>query len=762
MNNSSALARLEARIGKVLSHPQNRGGFSTALNYTPDHSEQQAHGSLYFVIDIGSPSPLSADIAYNLIDIIKEEYYADIEESVTASFEKALKAANDELAALYKGGEKDWVGKLNLVVAAVKGNKAYIVQRGTAEVHLVRDGQMTNLSRGMYSPGETYRPEETLVNLLEGELEPGDKLLFSTSELFYYISIEKLKRLIENHSPAAGAKKLASLLEQEEAINRTSVLVAEFNFAELIAQETETDPAENWVGEPVERKPAKAALIPEPSLDKAQSLEEVIDREPEVIGQPVTLNYQDDIVAEEELELNEERSSPGSRLRERKFDFQNLKSQINFGDYTSKFKINSQAGQQALSITSKILRSLGIIAGALFGTAAKYTATYIKAIRRRPNGNRILMGMAAGVVVLVLVLGTAISNGYSSNVGGRKAAEALSLAQTKRDEAQAALIYEDTAKARGLLAEAYLSAQLATENGRTQAEANALLAQLQQQLDEVSGVKRFLDIQPMTDFSSLANQLDGENPTVKVGEAVLADGSVYAIDPNNNKVYRYKPASGEMAIVNSLVSTDRKLANSSVVSPTEILFYTTPPNVYRLDLSNNSLSGVALDTGNWNNANGIVAYNGRLYFLDAANNQIWKYQPAPEGYTPVAPYFEVNAGLDLGGVLDFAIDGNVWTLLPNNTIKKYSGGAEVAFNLQPVPQPYAPLGKITQIYAEQDTKLYLLDEDNKRILMYDKEGAYLGQFIYNNIDGAANLTVDEANGFIYLTAGNQLYRIPTK
>ena len=207
MNNSSALARLEARIGKVLSHPQNRGGFSTALHYTPDRSEDQAHGSLYFVIDIGSPSPLSADIAYNLIDIIKDEYYAEPELSVTASFEKALKAANDELAALYKGGEKDWLGKLNMIVAAVKGNRAYIVQRGTAEVHLLRDGQMTNLSRGMYSPGETYRAEETLVNLLEGELEPGDKVLFSTSELFYYISIEKLKRLLENNSPAAGAKK---------------------------------------------------------------------------------------------------------------------------------------------------------------------------------------------------------------------------------------------------------------------------------------------------------------------------------------------------------------------------------------------------------------------------------------------------------------------------------------------------------------------------------------------------------------------------
>src|SRR5690606_24988036 len=132
--------RLEARIGKVLSHHQNRGGFSTALAYTPDDSREQAHGSLYFVIDIGSPSPLSADIAYNLIDIVKDEFYADLDKSPEKSFESALKAANEELEAIYKGGERDWVGKFNAVIAAVSGRDIMIVQRGTAEVHLVRGG----------------------------------------------------------------------------------------------------------------------------------------------------------------------------------------------------------------------------------------------------------------------------------------------------------------------------------------------------------------------------------------------------------------------------------------------------------------------------------------------------------------------------------------------------------------------------------------------------------------------------------------------
>src|SRR3989344_893438 len=253
--------QLATRVGKVLSHDKARGGFSTCLVYEPDEMAQKAHGALYFVVDIGSPSPLSPDIAYNLIDIIKEEYYGDLGLSPGESFENALKAANEELAAIAKEGEKDWLGKLNVVVAATTDREIHLVQRGTAEAHLLRGTNMMNLSKGMYTPGESYRPEETLLNLIEGELEIGDKLIVSTSELFYYISIEKLRRMMEGQTPAQAAKRLASVLEQEDEIHRTSVMVVEFSPPEFLAQEEETEPAENWVGEPQEEAPRRAKKL---------------------------------------------------------------------------------------------------------------------------------------------------------------------------------------------------------------------------------------------------------------------------------------------------------------------------------------------------------------------------------------------------------------------------------------------------------------------------------------------------------------------
>ncbi len=769
--------QLATRVGKVLSHDKARGGFSTCLVYEPDEMAQKAHGALYFVVDIGSPSPLSPDIAYNLIDIIKEEYYGDLGLSPGESFENALKAANEELAAIAKEGEKDWLGKLNVVVAATTDREIHLVQRGTAEAHLLRGTNMMNLSKGMYTPGESYRPEETLLNLIEGELEIGDKLIISTSELFYYISIEKLRRMMDGQSPAQAAKRLATVLEQEDEIHRTSVLVVEFTTPELLAQEEETEPTENWIGEPQEapkRRPRRLSFLsssaPAPIVDRKQSVAEAIEAAetatpeeplvtpkamPEPVGPPVG--------EREELTIAEaDESRPARAMRP---GLSELKPRVSISDYQHKVKLNPNQLKTAGTIAWKVLRVVGLVI--LAGADAVYTGVggAVKHIKKRPGGDRILLGVVAVLVIAVVASALAFASGGSGRVSARNAVTALADAQQKRDAAQAALIYEDTAKARELLSEAYLLADSATRNKRTQTEAAALLTELQKQLDDVSNVKRFTDVQPVADFGVLQNQLaTGGNPDaqVKLGNLAVVGGNVYTLDPDNNKIYKYKASSGEVAIINSLVSTDKKLKFGAVVSETDLLFYTTPPQVYTLNLDSNSMAVKNLDAGSWTNAEAIIPYTDRLYFLDAANNQIWKYKSIPEGYTQIAPYFETNTGIDIKGALDFGIEGNIFVLMSGNTVKKFSGGGEASFDLTGLPGVYPAIGGLTALEIGSDTPLYLLDPVNHRVLAFDTEGAYVAQYIYDNIDNPTNMVVDQANGFIYLAAGTKVYRLPMK
>ena len=771
--------QLVTRVGKVLSHDKAKGGFSTCLMYEPDEEAQKAHGSLYFVVDIGSPSPLTPDIAYNLIDIVKEEYYSDLELSASESFENALKAANEELAAIAKEGEKDWIGKLNVIVAAVADREIHLVQRGTAEAHLLRGNNMINLSKGMYTPGESYRPEETLLNLIEGELEVNDKLIVSTSELFYYISIEKLRRMMEGQTPAQAAKRLASVLEQEDEIHRTSVMVVEFSTPELLAQEEETEPAENWVGEPQEEAPRRAKKLSFfkggttttlPVEDKTKTVAEALESIPqEQISEPprptvVESRFTPTLPREELVidETNEPSSHPSKVMRP---SLGQIKPSINISDYQKKIKLNSNQLRNAGTILWKILKVVGLII--LTGVDAVFTivSNAVKNIKKRPGGDRILLGVVVVLIIAIVGSTLAFASGQSNRIGSKKAITALADAQQKRDAAQAALIYEDTAKARELLTEAYLAAESATHNKRTQTEATVLLVELQKQIDNVSNVTRFVDVQPVADFGTLQSQLASSgnaSAQVKLGNLIVLGGNVYTIDPDNNKVYKYKASSGEVAIINSLVSTDKKFKLGAVLSETDLMFYTTPPQVYSLNLDSNSMAVKGLDAGSWNNADSIIPYTDRLYFLDSANNQIWKYKAIPEGYTQIAPYFENNVGTDLSGALDFGIEGNVFVLLLNNVIKKFSGGGEVQFGINGLPGVYPAVGNITSLYISNDTPLYLLDATNHRVLAFDTEGTYVAQYIYDNIDNPTDMTVDQAGGFIYLSAGTKVYRLPLK
>ena len=68
---------------------------------------------------------------------------------------------------------------------------------------------------------------------------------------------------------------------------------------------------------------------------------------------------------------------------------------------------------------------------------------------------------------------------------------------------------------------------------------------------------------------------------------------------------------------------------------------------------------------------------------------------------------------------------------------------------------------MTKIFADNETNLYLLDEANNRVVVYDPDGNYLSQFIYGDgISGINSLNVNQEAGYIYLTTPSLVYRLP--
>jgi len=775
-------SKYAVKIGKVLSKSPAASGFSTALVYRPTSPEEQKHGSLYFVIDIASASPLAPDIAYNLIDIIKEEYYSNSTSSSPAqSFEQALKAANEEFAAIAKEGEKDWIGKTNVTIAAIAGDKIMAVHRGTNELHLWRGGKIMHLSADMYTPGEMPKPEETLINIIEGDLLVGDKVIISTAELLYYFSIDKIKRILESFSPAEAARKLASQLEKEGEVNKTNVIIAEFSVPEMLAEEDDV-PEDNWIGsteteygkkyvpEPTETTPKinsenlwakpgsikpewesnnETAIVPSPSISSpGNEMAQEVDITEEIEAEPETLPV-----------------SPRHRLPNinlPKINYNRMGQGLSDATQRTYQSAHNSNLKKIGPTLLQYSRYVWLIAVAIVDLVFTSVSYWVSEIKKRKHGNRILL-ISVGILAVVLVISTIVlANNHTTSVSKKTATASLNDAIEKQDSAKAAMIYEDNAKANALLIEAYALAEAATKNDATKKDANGVLADVRSQLDDLNRVKRYINSRMTVDFASLASQLETsgtKNPEVTINNFFAIGNDIYTYDTEYNKIYKYNYSRNEAGIINSLVSNEKKI---KLGAPTDngLIIYTTPPGIYTLDLADNRMGAVSLDSGTYNNAIDILAYTSKLYFLDPDNNQIWKYQKVANGYTKIASFFEDNSLVSLAGATTLTTDGDMYVLI-NNIVNKYTQGQKVEYSFQDIPEHTGgTLENIKDIYADVNTNgLYVLDIGTNRVVAFDKDGKYRKQYILSGIANPNKIFVDEKIGSFWVMSNTQVYQL---
>jgi len=160
----------------------------------------------------------------------------------------------------------------------------------------------------------------------------------------------------------------------------------------------------------------------------------------------------------------------------------------------------------------------------------------------------------------------------------------------------------------------------------------------------------------------------------------------------------------------------------------------------------------------------IDSFSGaRLYILDAGNNQIFRYVATADGYT-LDPelYFPDDVQVNLSGVRDMSIDGDVWLLFPDH-IDRYQAGQPITFEIQDLDQPFSSPAGLFAASQESSTAmsgLYVADTGNGRIVKLSREGELVRQ--YRPRDGRhfyelRDLYVDAGNGKIYFLSGSSLY-----
>jgi hypothetical protein len=178
-------------------------------------------------------------------------------------------------------------------------------------------------------------------------------------------------------------------------------------------------------------------------------------------------------------------------------------------------------------------------------------------------------------------------------------------------------------------------------------------------------------------------------------------------------------------------------------------------------------------TGKWRKPVAFDNFNNNLYILDPEAGDlgmIHKYQVTAGGYElePIS-YVNQSEEIDLSDAIDLAIDGEIFVLLQNGSILRFSGGRKVPFEINGL---FGGKIQATRIFTEVTAdSLYLVDPKHERIVEVDKtegsEGAFIRQFKFAGSDSffadIRSIWIDEAERKLLVLGKESLrqFVIPT-
>lgn len=397
-------------------------------------------------------------------------------------------------------------------------------------------------------------------------------------------------------------------------------------------------------------------------------------------------------------------------------NFQNRRRSIleSWGDSIRKFKhqINE------LPLLTKILG----IAAIVFAVIFLGSVFYLQAEKRHAESNRIYQ-------------------------------EGLQLIKNRTDAAESALIYGDensakqqTAEARNLLAS--FSCKPADKIS----------------CDEIAN--------RLSTLSQKLSRLNSAPLTLIVDWASLGFGSVEKFIRIESKLIGFAANTSSLAVYD-LLTKENKVIIPSENSLTGFIAGTVPKeNDYAALIASDKKSIAIFDPKTNSVKKGeisyttqtpeiktAVIYNRRLYSLDASTNQIYRHDNVKSGFGQGKDWLKNNS-LNLRDGVDMAIDGDLFVLKSDGQIYKFTQGAEQPLNLE-IVEP--PLNSGGEIWTYTDLKyLYILEKNNKRLIIYEKTGKLSRQITAVEFAGPTAFTVDEQKNTALVLDSGKIYQLDIK
>ncbi|MBI4098049.1 MAG: hypothetical protein HY426_03340 [Candidatus Levybacteria bacterium] len=187
----------------------------------------------------------------------------------------------------------------------------------------------------------------------------------------------------------------------------------------------------------------------------------------------------------------------------------------------------------------------------------------------------------------------------------------------------------------------------------------------------------------------------------------------------------------------------------------DFVYFLDGKGVSRIDKGNDEKEQIIKK--DWKQESGIGLFGSNVYVL-GKDVGILKFVAASESAYSKTDYFPESP--DLGNSIAMAIDGSIYVLFDDGTIKKYTKGKEESFAVSGLDKP---LSKPTRIFTNEDAdNVYVLDSGNGRIVVFDKEGKFSSAYSASILKSAKDFDVQETNKKIFILSSGKVYQINIK
>ncbi len=347
------------------------------------------------------------------------------------------------------------------------------------------------------------------------------------------------------------------------------------------------------------------------------------------------------------------------------------------------------------------------------------------------------------LVVVIVVLGVLVVFANSNRAEKdelKKLDLVLVSVQDKLTQAEAQSVL-DKQQAKDTLDKAYLDAKSVLDSGYYRDKATIYLLQIEETRDRLDNVTRVNAPKVVADLAT-------KRPDVNALGFVTLKDRVFVYEYNA----LYELVLDQIQDPLTIDKDETVIAAAGFEDQRSLIFLTKTGKV--IQYKDGTMSIMDSEDGAFRKGAALATWSNKIYILDQAANQIWKYAfKGSNGKFGKAESY-INDKTDVSRVQDFAIDANLYLLQATGDILKLYAGAKASFYINNAP--FNNLVDPKAIYTNDKLdQIYVLDGREARVLVYTKDTRtgnldYKTQYLFTGVGDLRDMYVNPDSKKLYV------------